>query len=151
MTTTTDTLSNPTPGETRIVVGVDGSTCARQALEFAIAEATRWGALLHVISAYEIPTTAGAGWVVVPLGPFQEAAAAELSEALSRIAELAPDLVVKGEIEHGPAGQILIEASQGAALLVVGSRGRGELAALVLGSVSEHCAHHAHCPVTIVR
>jgi nucleotide-binding universal stress UspA family protein len=151
MTITTSKASNPTQGETRVVVGVDGSTCSRHALDFAITEATRWGALLHVISAYEIPPTAGEGGIVVPLGPFEEAAAADLSEALGWVHEVAPDLVVKGEIEHGAAGHVLVQASQGAGLVVVGSRGRGEMVALVLGSVSEHCAHHAHCPVTIVR
>jgi len=137
-------------GELRIVVGVDGSDCAEQAVEFAAHEAARWGALLHVVSAYEV--SPNAGWVVIPLEPYEENAASSVRTALSRIHELEPAVVTKGEHIHGFAGNVLVEASKGASLLVVGSRGRGELASLILGSVSEHCLHHVNeCPVTIVR
>jgi nucleotide-binding universal stress UspA family protein len=135
-------------GEFRIVVGVDGSECAARALEFAAHEASRWGALLHVVSAYEIPPDAG--WVVVPMEPFVEAALASVNSAVARANELEPAVVTKGEHTHGYAGNVLVAASQGASLLVVGSRGRGEVRSLVLGSVSEHCVHHASCPITIV-
>jgi nucleotide-binding universal stress UspA family protein len=135
-------------GELRIVVGVDGSECAERALEFAAHEASRWGALLHVVSAYEIPPDAG--WVVVPMEPFVEAALASVDSAVTRAHELEPAVVTKGEHTHGFAGKVLVAASRGASLLVVGSRGRGEFRSLVLGSVSEHCVHHASCPVTIV-
>jgi nucleotide-binding universal stress UspA family protein len=136
-------------GELRIVVGVDGSECSDRALEFAAHEAARWGALLHVVSAYEIPPNAG--WVVVPLEPFEEGAAASVKDALARVQELEPGVVAKGEHVHGFAGTVLIEESHGASLLVVGTRGRGEMASLVLGSVSEHCVHHAAgCPITVV-
>jgi nucleotide-binding universal stress UspA family protein len=136
-------------GELRIVVGVDGSACADRALEFAAHEAARWGALLHVVSAYEVPPDAG--WVVVPQGAFEDGAIASVVSAVARANELEPDVVTKGEHMHGLAGNVLVEASKGAALLVVGTRGRGEMASVILGSVSEHCLHHASCPVTIVR
>jgi nucleotide-binding universal stress UspA family protein len=137
-------------GELRIVVGVDGSQCADRAVEFAAHEAARWGALLHVVSAYEVQPNAG--WVVVPLEPFEENALISVRTALSRVHELEPGVVTKGEHIHGFAGKVLVEASKGASLLVVGSRGRGEVASLVLGSVSEHCLHHVeNCPITIVR
>jgi len=137
-------------GELRIVVGVDGSECADKAVEFAAHEAARWGALLHVVSAYEV--SPNAGWVVIPLEPYEENAAANVRNALSRIHELEPDVVTKGEHIHGFAGNVLVDAAKGASLLVVGSRGRGEMASLILGSISEHCLHHVHeCPITIVR
>jgi nucleotide-binding universal stress UspA family protein len=136
-------------GELRIVVGVDGSECADRALEFAAHEAARWGALLHVVSAYEIPSNSG--WMVVPLEPFEESAAINLKAALARVHQLEPQVVTKGEYIHGFAGSVLVAESRGASLLVVGSRGRGEMASLVLGSVSEHCVHHAAgCPITVV-
>jgi nucleotide-binding universal stress UspA family protein len=139
----------PADQELRIVVGVDGSECSDRALEFAAHEAARWGALLHVVGTYEIPSNSG--WLVVPLGPFEEAAAANVSSALARVHELEPAVVTKGEHVYGFAGNLLVEESKGASLLVVGSRGRGEVASLVLGSVSEHCVHHAtSCPVTVV-
>jgi nucleotide-binding universal stress UspA family protein len=137
-------------GELRIVVGVDGSECADKAVEFAAHEAARWGALLHVVSAYEV--SPNAGWVVIPLEPYEESAAATVRNALSRIHHLEPGVVTKGEHIHGFAGNVLVEAAKGASLLVVGSRGRGEVASLILGSISEHCLHHVQeCPITIVR
>jgi nucleotide-binding universal stress UspA family protein len=88
----------------------------------------------------------------VPLEPYEETATLSVSNALSRIHQLEPDVVTKGEHIHGFAGKVLVEASKGASLLVVGSRGRGEVASLILGSVSEHCLHHVdECPITIVR
>jgi nucleotide-binding universal stress UspA family protein len=135
--------------ELRIVVGVDGSVCGTRALEFATREAARWGALLHIVSAYEIPPNAG--WMVIPLDPLKEGAVTNVRRALSRAQELEPSVVTKGEDVHGSAGSVLVEESRGAAMLIVGSRGRGEAASLVLGSVSEDCVHHARCPVTVVR
>jgi nucleotide-binding universal stress UspA family protein len=137
-------------GEFRIVVGVDGSRHTDRAVEFAAHEAARWGALLHVVSAYEVASNGG--WVVPPLEPFEENAKASVRTAVSRVHELEPGVVTKGEHIRGFAGNVLIEVSAGASLLIVGSRGRGEIASLVLGSVSEHCLHHVEsCPITIVR
>jgi len=137
-------------GELRIVVGVDGSEYADQAVVFAAHEAARWGALLHVVSAYEVDPNAS--WVVVPLEPYEESAALRVRAALSRIHQLEPGVVTKGEHIHGSAGNVLVGASKGASLLVVGNRGRGEVASLILGSVSEHCLHHVdECPITIVK
>ncbi len=147
---TNDTSAGSHSRELRIVVGVDGSRCADQAVDFAAHEAARWGAILHVISAFEVAPNAG--WVVLPLEPYKETAAANVRTALSRIHNLEPEVVTKGEHVHGVAGNVLVEASKGASLLVVGSRGRGELASLILGSVSEHCLHHVDaCPIVIVR
>jgi nucleotide-binding universal stress UspA family protein len=137
-------------GELRIVVGVDGSECADLAVEFAAHEAARWGALLHIVSAYEM--TPDTGWVVVPLEPFAENAAASVRAAISRVHELEPGVVTKGETIHGVPGHVLVNLSKGASLLVIGCRGRGEVASMILGSVSEHCLHHVRsCPVTIVK
>jgi nucleotide-binding universal stress UspA family protein len=147
-TATGNTTTRAGDGELRIVVGVDGSECADRALEYAAHEAAQWGALLHVVSTYEMPPNAG--WVVVPQEPLEEAAMGIVDSALARVHEFEPSVVAKGDHVHGSAGHVLAETSRGASLLVVGSRGRGEMASLVLGSVSEHCVHHASCPVTIV-
>lgn len=143
------TVPEETGGELRVVVGVDGSRCAERALMLAAYEAGLRGALLHIVSAYE--ASPSAGWVVVPLGPLEESAAAIVSQSLAVVEEHYPDLVTKGEHRHGFAGTVLVEAAKGASLLVVGSRGHSELTDLIVGSVSGHCAHHASCPTVIVR
>jgi nucleotide-binding universal stress UspA family protein len=136
-------------GELRIVVGVDGSACAQRALEFAVQEAVRWGALLHVVSAYnEMP--AGGG-LVVPMGIFKETAEAIVSDALRRAAQLEPGVVAKGETVLDIPGRALSQLSNGAAAVVVGTRGHRELTGLVLGSVSEYVVHHATCTTIVVR
>jgi nucleotide-binding universal stress UspA family protein len=145
----TDSARPNESGELRVVVGVDGSRCAERALMLAAYEAGIRGALLQVVSAYEIPPSAG--WVVIPLGPFEESAAAIVSESLTAVHNHYPDLVTKGEHRRGFAGTVLVEAAKGASMLVIGSRGHSEFTDLLIGSVSEHCAHHATCPTLIVH
>jgi nucleotide-binding universal stress UspA family protein len=153
---TTKNPRSPTPtaapgqsGENRIVVGVDGSDCATRALDFALHEAALRGALLRVVSIYEMPPSTG--WAVVSPEPFEDLAEANVAKALTRVHQLDPTVVTKGDSHLGFAGTALVEASGGAQLLVVGSRGHGNLTNLFIGSVSEHCVHHAGCPVTVVR
>lgn len=74
-----------------------------------------------------------------------------LDRAVVRARALAPSIPVTGRLCDPPAGEALVAASEGAEMLVVGSRGLGGLKELVLGSVSNECAHHATCPVVIVR
>jgi nucleotide-binding universal stress UspA family protein len=134
----------------RIVVGVDGSACGRGALEFAVAEAERWEAPLELISAYDVPRSAGWGWELIPLEPFKYEAAATLSEALDQVDLMAPSLRAEARMEYGVAGAVLVEASRGASLLVVGSRGRSLVPGALLGSVAEYCVRYACCPVILV-
>ena len=136
--------------ELRVVVGVDGSECGREALEFAAREAALRGAILHVVSAYE-ETPFVTAWPVVPLGSDQGAAGAIVDESLARAQLVEPEIVGKGEIRFGVPGRVLVETSRGATLLVVGSRGRGRVASALLGSVSDYCVHHAACAITVVR
>lgn len=58
---------------------------------------------------------------------------------------------VRTEVRYGTPASVLLHAARGATLLVVGSRGRGGFAGLLLGSVAQHCAQHAECPVVVVR
>ena len=134
--------------EFKVVVGVDGSACAERALVLAAYEAAIRGALLHVVSAYEVMPNAS--WAI-PLGPLEESAAAIVSQSLAIANAHYPDLVTKGEHCHGFAGNVLVEIAKSASLLVVGSRGHSQLTDLLIGSVSEHCVHHASCPTLIVH
>jgi nucleotide-binding universal stress UspA family protein len=132
--------SNP-----RIVVGVDGSESASMALDWAAAEADRTGAVLEIQTAYE------PGYVHVTKDEIQRRMDVLVEEAAARVAKLTPGVTtISGTHERTPA-KALIEASDGADLLVVGSRGLGGFKGLLLGSVSQQCSHHARCPVTIVR
>ena len=90
------------------------------------------------------------GWAI-PLGPLEESAAAIVRQSLAVAKAHYPDLVTKGEHCHGFAGNVLVEFAKSALLLVVGSRGHSQLADLLLGSVSEHCVHHASCPTLVVH
>ena len=74
-----------------------------------------------------------------------------LDDAVAQARDLTPDVPVTGRMCDPPAGAALVAASEGAEMLVVGSRGLSGLKEITLGSVSSECAHHALCPVVIIR
>jgi len=132
-----------------IVVGVDGSPASDSALAWACAEARlRASAVvaLHVISVpYELPRVP----IEEPTGKLEVQGRQVLDEALAR----APteEIEVESRLLEGAPGELLVEASEDAELVVVGTRRHGGLASFVLGSVSNTVVHHAHCPVVVVR
>ncbi|MGA9761475.1 MAG: universal stress protein [Gaiellaceae bacterium] len=137
-----------------IVVGVDGSKCSHSALIFALEEARIRKAKLRVVVVWHVPLAAyGAGWAPPPphLSEDSEAAAKEVLEEALRLAKNGDGVEIEPLVHEGQPADVLVEASAEAELLVVGSRGRGGFRELLLGSVSQQCAHHARCPVTIVR
>ena len=132
----------------RIVVGVDGSVHSHRALAFAAEEAKLRGATLHVIHSWTFPPPVP-GTDGLPHADLQASAELVLDEAIATLgANLG--IEVQREIANELPAQALITASQGADMLVVGSRGRGGFKGLLLGSVSQQCAHHARCPIVIV-
>lgn len=147
---------NP-PRRRTIVVGVDGSADADQALDWAVREARLRGASLQIVTVWADPYRN----YFADVGKASDLDEKELVLARSsrtladgtahRVQLLEPELDVSTlVIEGGPAHR-LIEASWGAELLVLGTRGRGGFLGLVLGSVSQQCIAHAHCPVVVVR
>ena len=74
-----------------------------------------------------------------------------LREAVERVRSDHPSVAVETTVIEGPPARVLVDMSADADLLVVGSRGLGGFSGLLLGSVSQQCVHHAHCPVTVVR
>jgi nucleotide-binding universal stress UspA family protein len=138
-----------------IVVGVDGSKCSHSALRFALEEARIRKATLRIVVAWHVPLTAyGAGWTPPPPNLVEDSEAAAndvLREALRAVKESAGNVEIGSVVREGQPAQILIEEATKAEMLVIGSRGRGGFRDLLLGSVSQQCAHHAHCPVVIVR
>lgn len=136
----------------RIVVGIDGSAPGLAALRWAAGEAQRHGVELHVLLAYLPPAP---GPFTRPT-PQQEKAAADAAEAVvaaavSEAAGLAPGVNVHGKPVAGKPAAVLVQASDQAGLVVVGSRGGGGFAGLLLGSVSARVATQAACPVVVVR
>lgn len=134
----------------RIVVGVDGSESSRQALEWAADQAERTGATLLVITAWHWPAMLGAV-APMPEVDFEGDARQVVVGMVDDLRGGHPDLPIDMQVVGGSAAQALIDASEGADLLVVGSRGHGAIAGSLIGSVSLHCVHQAHCPVLIHR
>ena len=137
-----------------IVVGVDGSASSRKALTWAAAEAAEHGADLVVINVWEHTLLPPAGSVSVSEhyvpDPSQRTADDLLKVIKEELGE-EPPVLVQAQVKQGRPAKVLIEESAGAELLVVGKRGHGGFAGLVLGSVSQHVAAYAKCPVTVVH
>jgi nucleotide-binding universal stress UspA family protein len=129
----------------RVVVGLDGSQASVRALEWAASEASRTGSILEGHASYD------PGYVFISSDQVRMAMKKVLDEAAKHVAEIAPGVTFKGVAHEAHAAKVLVDASRGADLLVVGSRGLGGFSALLLGSIGQHCAVHAHCPVLIVR
>jgi nucleotide-binding universal stress UspA family protein len=140
-----------------IVVGVDQSQGGTAALRFALEEARLRQAKLRVVHAWQfgyIGATGLEGWLPAVGGELQdvrEGAEAALDEILKEAGANVDGLTIERRVDQGSAAAVLVEESQGADLLIVGSRGHGGFAQLLLGSVSQQCAQHASCPVVIVR
>jgi nucleotide-binding universal stress UspA family protein len=140
----------------RVVVGVDGSDASAAALRWALDEAARWDAELTVVHTWETPYPVEPwGFVITPAHPddFRTGSIALISnmvDAAIAAGASRPASVVPLSVEDA-AGPGLISAAGGADLLVVGSRGRGGFAALLVGSVSLHCLHEAPCPIAVIR
>ena len=134
-----------------IVVGVDGSEGSARALEWATAEARLRGAPLVLLHAWDVPA-AIAETTVLPYGQSQalleNAADAVLKTMVARARELGVD--PREVLVQGHAATSLIDYATDADLLVVGTRGRGGFAGLLLGSVSQAVVHRAPCPVVVV-
>jgi nucleotide-binding universal stress UspA family protein len=135
----------------RIVVGVDGSEASVAAVAWAARQAELTGAVLEVVMTWEWPTSYG--WSLpIPSG-YDPAAESEklLAGILEPVRKDHPGITLQPTILEGHPAPLLVEASTGADLLVVGSRGHGEFAGMLLGSVSEHCVTNAECPVLVFR
>ncbi|WP_406177428.1 universal stress protein [Streptomyces sp. NBC_00996] len=140
-----------------VVLGVDGSTTGESAVDFAFVEAAWRGAglvALHAWTTWNAPLPApqdAAAPYANPPGELGQEEERLLAEALTGHRERYPEVAVEHQVVHGRTREALIEASCSAQLLVVGARGRGGFAGLLLGSVSQAVLHHAHCPVAVVR
>lgn len=137
----------------RVVVGLDDSAGSRSALRWGLDAARRHGCPLVVVHAWVLSAPPGRDWA-------QHLPSPEQSEAWTRewfdreLAEVLPDrrgIEVRAELVRGGPSQVLLDVAGADDLLVLGARGRGGFASLVLGSVATQCAQHAHGLAVVVR
>lgn len=136
-----------------VVVGVDGSDASRKAVAYAAEEASRRQVPLIAVYAWMPPLTPGLEYLwSEELVESQKSAAEEaIAIGIAGLASRYPDLEVKREIIQASPVAALVQAAEGASLLVVGSRGRGGLSRLLLGSVSHGVLQALPCPVIVTR
>ncbi|MQS15807.1 universal stress protein [Streptomyces kaniharaensis] len=138
----------------RIVVGVDGSPASEHALRWAVDYAKAVGGTVNAIAAWEYPAFyGGVGMRVPPIEGYnpEELAGKTLAQTVTRVLGDDPGVRISETVMPGNAAQALLDAADGAALVVVGSRGLGGFSRALLGSVSRHLTEHAPCPVVVVR
>jgi len=141
-----------------IVVGFDGSEWGARALLWAGEEARLRDTELRVMQAWQITQITplaleGRGWsgYVPPMEELQRVAQQHLEKQVAAVLPAEPATRVQCQAAHEHPVKLLVAASKGAELLVVGSRGHGAAMSFVLGSVSLACVHQAHCPVVVFR
>ena len=137
-----------------VVAAIDGSEASLRAVEWAAMEAALRSVPLRIVSVASLPKM-----VVLQLRPERNAVLGfvreyrdrALAAAAGRAAEIAPGLLIDTDPVEGQAARAVTETGSDALMLVVGFRGIGEFAAIVLGSIARYAADHASCPVVVVR
>jgi nucleotide-binding universal stress UspA family protein len=128
----------------RVVVGVDGSAESLAALDWAAEFSERFGHELRVVVAWHLPTPYLSAVSALREVDLEAAAGDVTNDAVEAVTARRPDLKIVRAVVAGAPGKVLVAESRDAGLLVVGTR-------RTLGSVSSYCAHHAWCPVVIIR
>lgn len=144
----------PAPSHDVVVVGVDGSELSLAALDFAFDIAERRGWRVRAVHAWELPTF---DVLAAPVGPppidvdsIEEGEQLAFAESLAGLRERHPGVAVEERVLRGPTVRSLLGASTDAALIVLGTHGRGEFLGTVLGSVSQGVLHRATVPVAVI-
>lgn len=134
----------------RIVVGVDGSPSSKRALAWAVHQAELDGSVIDAVCAWQYPISYG--WVVTDEDTRIGALAAEtLDKVIAEVRRDSGRVSIRPHVVAQNPARALIDAAEGADLLVIGSRGHGGFTGALLGSVGQHCVHHAPCPVLVIR
>ena len=141
---------NGASGLQKIVVGIDSSMSSIDALRWAVQQAQLTGSVVQALMAWQYPPAG-----MVPSAPadldFNAEARQALDAAIEGVISGATSIEVTRVVEEGEPGPELVQASKDATLLVVGSRGHGAVVGMLIGSVSQYCVTHAHCPVVVLR
>jgi nucleotide-binding universal stress UspA family protein len=140
----------PQSGSGRIVVGVDGSPHSEEALRWAIGQARLTGQPVDAVTSWTVPVDLGVGGEGGLVAyDWEGLAIRTLEHTVAKVVNPADGVQVSQHVVVGHAATVLVAAD--AALLVIGSRGRGGFAGMLLGSVSQHVIARATCPVVVVR
>jgi nucleotide-binding universal stress UspA family protein len=142
--------NEPGSGERKVVAGIDGSDSSVLALRWAAHYAAALRARLDVVMAWEYPPSFGWAAIAPDWNPADDVKEVLAETARAVFGEQVPPNV-HFETAQGGAAKVLLDACEGATMLVVGSRGHGGFAGLLLGSVSGNVAEHAPCPVLIIH
>lgn len=142
-----DATKSPLP----ILVGVDGSESAFEALKWAAQQARLVGTPILAVATWQYPKTYDWSELLPQEADFSSAAERVLKRSVDAVRAEDPSLTIEAKVFEGHPAMILVDLSHSASLVVVGSRGHGEFVGMLLGSVSAFLASHAHCPVVIVR
>lgn len=155
------TPASPTPealaaaeaGNGRIVVGVDGSEPSKQALRWAAFIASTTGASIDAIASWRLNAFASGPALIERPAEWDRTKeiSAMLSATLTDVFADSPPARLNSVVQEGVAAKVLVEASEGARMLIIGNRGHGGFVGLLLGSVSTVCAAHATCPVMVIH
>jgi nucleotide-binding universal stress UspA family protein len=144
----------PGPDAGRVVVGIDGSAVSVGAAHAAFEAASMRGVGLTLLHVWNAPAYDASGLVMPNRLILEDALLDELramAETVAGLQEKYPDVAVNQRLDHGKPAKVLADASRGAELVVIGTRGHGGFAKLLLGSTSHALLHRAHCPVLVVR
>ncbi len=140
-----------TDSNNHVVVGIDGSETSKIALKWAARLAPSLGATIHAIVAWEYPIIFGLEGGIPREWKPDENAKEVLNASIEEVFGKNRPAGLQGSISQGHPTFVLLDASKDAQMLIVGSRGLGGFAGLLLGSVSSACAEHAKCPVLVVH
>jgi len=139
----------------RVVVGVDGSPASERALRWAVDRARSTGQPVEAVIAWDSPLSSGIpvnyGAAQISAVDWEANARLVLRESLGHVLDDEEAAQVRTHVVQGHPARVLLDAAAGADQLVVGSRGHGGFAGMLLGSVSQHLIAHAPCPVTVIR
>ncbi|MDD7923234.1 universal stress protein [Actinomycetospora rhizophila] len=141
----------PGPSRAQVVVGVDGSYLSSRAIDFALRAAAQRGVGLTALHAWIPRPPVDSGGLADDWAASRAAECRALDGALAGRRGQFPTVAIKSKLACDDPAHALAVESAGAALVVVGSRGRGCMAGVLFGSVSQVLLHEAHCPIAVVR
>ena len=144
--------TDPQSGSGRIVVGVDGSSHSEEALRWALGQARLTGQPVEAVTSWRVPVDYGDGGAHALMAlDWEGDATSTLEDTVAKVVGSPDADRVSRRVVQGHPAKVLVDAAADAALLVVGSRGRGGFTGMLLGSVSQHVIARAACPVVVVR